>query len=69
MKIADQRAIEVADLRVAFERECSDGDKIAAALGVPRTEGGSLMVARMVNRVNALEANIHALKDAIRRLA
>lgn len=48
-----------------FEEECKDGDKVAAALGVPRTEGGRLQVARMVNRINALEANIHALEDAI----
>jgi hypothetical protein len=56
---------EANKLRGLLERECRDADKIAAALGVGRTEGGSLMVARMMNHVSDLEANIHALEDAI----
>jgi transposase len=41
-------------LRDLFERECQDGDKLAEALGVPRTEAGFLNVPKMLAKIRAL---------------
>ena len=42
-------------LRAEFERECKDGDKISDALGVQRTEGGSLHVPKILNAITTLK--------------
>ena len=54
-----------------WERECQDGDKIAEALGIPRTEGGSLNVTKMLAKIRALSAPAEKpkeepLRDALR---
>lgn len=46
---------QLAEVTANFERECSDGDRLAEALGVPRTEGGSLQVVRMLGVIAALK--------------
>ena len=49
----------IKELEGEWERECDDADKILAALGLAedqgRTEGGSLHVPRIVNRIKMLE--------------
>lgn len=53
-------------LKTNFERECQDGDRLAKALGVPRTEGGSLQVQRMLNAIDALKIQAGTLATAFR---
>jgi len=48
---------ESAAMALLLERECKDGDRLAEALGVPRTEGGSLQVLRMLNAIDALRVD------------
>jgi hypothetical protein len=38
-----------------LERECQGSDKLCEALNVGRTEGGSLQVQKMVQKIAALE--------------
>ncbi|CAB4199227.1 hypothetical protein UFOVP1326_29 [uncultured Caudovirales phage] len=47
---------QLTEVTANFERECQNGDRLAEALGVPRTEGGSLRVQRMLNVIEALRA-------------
>ncbi len=44
-------------LREMFEQECKDGDRLAEALGVPRTDGGWLNVPKMLAKIKALRSN------------
>lgn len=53
MQIAKDAEAEAATLREAFERECADGDRLCDALGVSRTEGGSLNVPKMLAAIKA----------------
>ena len=56
-RIADQRAIEVADLRLTLEQECKDVDRILALFPhILRTEGGRLPVAKILNEISDLAA-------------
>lgn len=55
---------ESAAMALLLERECQDGDKLAEALGVPRTEGGSLQVQRMLNVIDALRVDAERYKIA-----
>jgi len=52
---------ESAAMALLLERECKDGDRLAEALGVPRTEGGSLQVLRMLNAIDALRVDAERL--------
>jgi len=60
---------ESAAMALLLERECKDGDRLAEALGVPRTEGGSLQVLRMLNAIDALrvdaESDVAMLRAAL----
>ncbi len=42
---------QINDNAVAFEEECKDGDKISAAFGLNRSEGGRLRVQSILNAI------------------
>lgn len=44
-------AEQLAAARKDFERECADGDRLCAALGIERTDGGSLQIQKMLNKI------------------
>ena len=44
---------QLAAAQQGWERECQDGDEVAAALGVERTEGGSLNVPKILAAIAA----------------
>jgi hypothetical protein len=43
---------KVRRMETALERECKDGDAISYAVGVARTEGGSLQVQKILNAIS-----------------
>lgn len=53
----------VTRLNGEFERECRDGDRLCQALGVPRTEGGSLNVPKLLAKIKALSAVPSATRE------
>jgi hypothetical protein len=50
-QIAAERE-KVRRMETALERECKDGDAISYAVGVARTEGGSLQVQKILNAIS-----------------
>lgn len=48
-----------------LERECLDGDKITNLLCIPRTEGGSLQVAKIINAISDAGARLKIADEKI----
>jgi hypothetical protein len=65
---AEKAEGELVAMRSAFEEECADADKILAlfaGLGITRTEGGRIMVPKIVNAISDLSARCKNAEAAV----